>query len=194
MYESRPVIETIIRIILSTIAIVTIMACTACTSLRKEEKPLAAACSRIDWFEMGRNDGSLGHLPETRLQEHRNNCAGGVEPNEELYLGGWNAGLVTYCTSTMGFETGKSGMPYYKVCPSHLEGEFLSYYELGTRIRSLETENSDLESRIDSLVRLLAPGQAGPSVRSQLDMLKARRAQNESQLDDLEAKAPQENL
>ena len=126
----------------------------------------------------------------TRSKDYLSRCEHSSHPfDSELYANGRNAGLVEYCTATVGFEAGRNGTTYEKVCPDHLEKAFLENYELGARVRNLESENADLQSRIDNLVHLLAPNQPGSSVRAQIDQLRNMRVQNESEIDTLENRA-----
>lgn len=160
-----------------------------CTTLPLATAPQQPNCANLDWFEIGRVDGSLG-TQTARSKEYESRCEHTAHPfDSDLYTNGRNAGLVEYCTATSGFEAGRNNATYEKVCPDHLEKAFLENYELGARVRNLESENADLQSRIDNLVRLLAPNQPGSSVRAQIDQLRDARVQNETEIDTLESRA-----
>ena len=160
-----------------------------CTSLPLQQTPNPKAlCAKTDWFEVGRNDGALG-LSTGKIAEYRVRCDDTPHPvNEELYLNGHNAGLIDYCTATVGLEAGRNGLPYENVCPGNLEKPFIESYRLGLRIRTLEQENVELDSRIDNLNRLIK-GSYSDSMKAQVDQLRARRTQIGSQIFSLEQQA-----
>ncbi len=109
------------------------------------------ACASTDWYEIGRQDGAKGHGEEyldVRLKE----CA--PEKRDlvtRLYFTGRNAGLVDYCSPTNGFNLGRSGQPYARVCPSPMERDFLREYRKGQRVFELEQANRQIDHRIGSL-------------------------------------------
>jgi hypothetical protein len=147
------------------------------------------SCAQIDWFEIGRHDGALG-LPMERSGVYADRCRVTPQPfDEELYSNGRNAGLMEYCTTGMGLEKGRAGLAYEDVCPEPLEQGFLAGYQLGQRIRDLEAENADLQARIENLRRNLPQSQKTSPIRSQIEQLRLRRAQNDSEIDTLEERA-----
>jgi hypothetical protein len=151
------------------------------------------SCDNFDWYEAGRNDGSSG-LAATAFQDRLTRCKGGnAQMYQLLYTNGREAGLTLYCTPTMGYEMGKASQAYENACPEHLEKKFLSGYEIGKRVRSLESENIDLEQRIETILRLLPSSQSVGNVnlRSQLENLQTRRASNSSEISNLESSVDQ---
>ncbi len=184
----------IVNLILIACAMLLASGCTSLPVRLPSQEAEAPTCKNIDWFEVGRTDGSVG-AKLAKSREYSDRCQLSPSPFDgELYANGRNAGLVEYCTATIGFESGRNGSTYEGVCPDHLERAFLENYEVGQRVRQLESENSDLQSRIDDLVRLLAPNQPGSSVRAQIDQLRARRVQNETEIDSLENQASTADL
>lgn len=113
----------------------------------------ATPCEGLDWFEIGRRDGTVGR-PITRLSDHIRDCAKGIPPDADMYINGRNVGLLDYCTAQSGLEFGKAGMPYELVCPEHLEPNFLPNYKIG-RKQYLEEEKSRTKT---------ASGTTGPSI------------------------------
>lgn len=166
---------------LSVLAVVT-----SCSTLPEvvQPAPQRPACANVDWYETGRMDGHSGTRLE-KITDYRKKCEGS-SVDEELYMNGREAGLVEFCTPSGAIEAGKLGTEYRGVCPEHTEAAFLSNYKIGQRIRELEEENSDLQGRIDNLMKLITPNSSSPSIRSQIDQLKNRRAQIEDQIDKLE--------
>ncbi|MES2962641.1 MAG: DUF2799 domain-containing protein [Bdellovibrionota bacterium] len=147
---------------------------------------VADACAGIDWWETGRTDGVSGHST-FRLDDHKRRCNSGESPVDvDLYLNGRDAGLIDFCTPQQGFSAGRSGANYENVCPLHLEETFLRSYDAGVRLSKLENQDTELESRIANLSRLLSNQQAGPAVRAQVDQLRGRRAELISEISKLE--------
>jgi hypothetical protein len=101
-----------------------------------------SSCNSIDWYEVGRRDGSLGHLANL-VQDYQDQCKGAqTPPAVDVYLNGREAGLTEYCTSQNGFEIGRMGREYRHVCPENLEAKFLNGYRRGLKLHSLESQNS----------------------------------------------------
>lgn len=160
----------------------TLAACTS-TPQRKE-----SACAGIDWWEMGRTDGVAGLELEKGLSEHRHQCAGSAHPIAlDLYENGRDAGLVDYCSPQQGLAAGHSGSTYGNVCPTYLEEAFLFQYKIGKRLFDLETEDHELESRIENLMALLAKSNSGTALRAQIDDLRQQRANLDLEIARLEA-------
>ncbi|MBK7891439.1 MAG: DUF2799 domain-containing protein [Bdellovibrionales bacterium] len=156
---------------------------TGCGSIGRVNRPTVTGdpCAQADWFEVGRLDGLQGIQEETSAYVGR--CRRFL--NEELYLAGWNRGLVDFCTPERAFDTGRSGLDYTNgICPPHAEPTFLRAFAKGRELLKIERENADLESQIDRLRRLLdSPDTTGmsvaPQISSDLQKLRDRRAKNE---------------
>ncbi|MEK7356664.1 MAG: DUF2799 domain-containing protein [Bdellovibrionota bacterium] len=169
-------------------AIGTVLLASACLGCahRPAVTKTAATCVGIDWWETGRTDGVSGHAV-FKLDEHKRRCSDTETPVDvDLYLNGRDAGLIDFCTPQQGFAAGHSGANYENVCPLHLEPAFLRAFETGARLSALESQDLDLESRIDNLTRLLRTQQAGTAVRSQLEQLRSQRAELVSEMSKLE--------
>ena len=116
---------------------------------------LVSACRNTDWFEKGRADGVAG-LPANEIDSHKKVCNSTANPvDDDLYINGRNVGLLEYCTPAVGTQRGKEALPYLNVCPSYLEGKFLTGYRLGGKIRMLEYRNSQVEKRMEVLAHKL---------------------------------------
>lgn len=160
-------------------------------SLSKPQDP-KSLCANIDWYEAGRSDGSAGFVAN-KIDVHTSRCNSSTHPVQiDVYSNGREAGLVEFCSATGGLEAGKRGVVYEKVCPAHLEPVFLVNYDLGTRIHNLESQNSDLTSRIDNLKSLISPKVTGGSIREQIENLRTRQAKNNSEILALEEKSGSE--
>jgi hypothetical protein len=133
---------------LTTISCFAAFTLVGCASLSESE------CRSGDWQTVGYRDGQNGR-PLSRLDEHHKACAQfGVGINDELYREGRERGLLFYCTPTNGLAVGRRGEFYAGVCPTRLEGNFLSYYSVGRdiydarqRVEHLEDEQRQLIAR-----------------------------------------------
>ena len=110
-----------------------------------EDQCLAGA-----WGEVGLADGRAGHGPG-RLQSHAEACAKvGVVPDEAVYFAAREEGLRSYCIPANGFHVGRNGSTYEGVCPTSVEGPFLSAYRDGQLLGAAERSVSDAASRVSS--------------------------------------------
>jgi hypothetical protein len=176
------------RLVLSLFLVSVASYTTSCTS--KPVRP-ASVCQGIDWWELGRSDGVSGHA-SARIRDHEIRCGIGLRTSEiENYMNGRDAGLIDYCTTASGFAAGKNDGFYEHVCPEHLEKEFITNFELGKKVRALELETADLESRIGNLVRQVTESDATTSpLYSQIESLKERRAQIDQEINQIESSSP----
>jgi len=101
----------------------------ACTVVPPEER--AAACRATDWHQFGYNDGLLGVLSSERTQRFADCIELGVPVDTAAYAAGRAEGLRQYCTVQNGYDVGRAGRRYEKVCPPDLEPGFLQGYDRG---------------------------------------------------------------
>lgn len=138
------------------------------------------SCSQRDWYELGRRDGAEGATVD-RLSQYRKECRSGLEaPWETLYTNGRNAGLVEYCDAENAFELGRMGIPYFYVCPSTMEPEFVSGYRRGQQARQLELQKQELDAQIDTLNQKAMISDSAyerRKIRTELEQLRKRRTQ-----------------
>jgi hypothetical protein len=139
------------RIAASAIALALLGGCAG--GLSKEE------CLYADWRAIGYEDGARG-APTSAVSSHRQACAkkAGVTPNMSEYLAGRDAGLGDYCQPSNGFTVGANGWRYYGVCTGPGEGAFMSAYQQGSQLYTLEGEVSrtanalaSAEARLDDV-------------------------------------------
>lgn len=162
------------------------LALAGCVSASLVSSQENSSCEYFDWFEIGRVDGVGGEKAD-KISDYRARCDSTAHPvNQDLYTNGYNAGLIEFCTPTNGYDLGRRGETYGAVCPFPMEEKFLEHYKIGLRVNQLQNENSDLEARIENLIRSMPPDRQNYSVRSQIDQLRSRRAKNESEIDSLE--------
>ena len=139
-------------------------------------------CRNADWFEVGRVDGLSG-IP-ANASTYVGRCVSlGVAIDDELYTGGWQRGLVDYCTPDRAFDAGRSGESYSGVCPANLEGAFLKRFKLGERISAIEKKNILIESEVDRKLNELQVAQPTTILNDALSRnTSARRDQIENDL------------
>ena len=167
--------------------IVTILI-TACTSTPAVETP----CQEGDWYEIGRRDGANGR-PLSLEHKYPGFCDNSnVEKNRALYENGRNAGLIEYCKPENAFEMGRSGLPYYGVCPKPVEDKFLSNYHNGKKYRGLQKDNAQINEQMDSIFNQLKLPNLSvdqkSKLQSTLEQLRLRHNQNASKSKSLENK------
>lgn len=113
-------------------------------------------CSEPDWFEIGRRDGSAGKRIGLE-HKYLGVCEkSNSSQNFELYKNGREAGLNEFCKPKNGFELGKAGQTYTKVCPPEIESDFLKFYMKGQHVHKLRQKNESLIEEL-SLLRNDAP-------------------------------------
>jgi len=124
-------------------------ALSACTTLSREE------CSSGDWRKIGIQDGNDGR-PAERFDRHVKACGReGSLSGREQYMAGRESGLATYCTMLRGYREGALGQNYYDVCPPLSVNQFQTGFQLGTRIRQMESRISDVNEAYYSTSRRL---------------------------------------
>lgn len=98
-----------------------------------------AECLIADWETVGYQDGAQGR-PTEDISRHRKACAKhGVAPVLATYLGGWNDGVLRYCTVQNGFKSGSAGRSYAGVCPADVEEDFLAAFSDGNTLHHLRS-------------------------------------------------------
>jgi hypothetical protein len=144
-----------------------------------------SVCQNTDWYEIGREDGSLGRTLD-RFEVHKKSCSAKTNTNfEALYMNGRDRGLIEFCTPQNGFALGKSGEIYSYVCPFHLESKFLTEYRRGQKVYDLEKDNLKLEQRMANLFsELRKPASTVEQMDLQREMtnLRQARAKNDREL------------
>lgn len=140
-----------------------------CATLSRNE------CLQADWYEVGRRDGSIGK-PRAIFQEHVESCVEhGVKADREAYYAGREEGIQFYCTHDNGFNLGRRGVRYRRVCPGGLEPEFLAGYNKGlevhryeNRMAALENRLKDIENQIEANEKKLYSDRLTPTQRKQI--------------------------
>lgn len=122
-----------------------ILVLAGCASMSESE------CLEADWYQVGLRDGQDGY-PLARLDQHRKACSEyGVEARRDAWRAGRQEGLRGYCTAERGYEAGRAGKTYHRVCTPRQERDFLPAYEAGESIYQMELELDNIEREIESL-------------------------------------------
>jgi hypothetical protein len=117
---------------------------TGCATMSKDE------CLTVDWRTIGYEDGSAGYSGD-RIGQHRKACAKhGVSPDLALYQAGRDAGVREYCVPANGFRLGAHGGTYNGLCPAELDRAFVSAYESGRQLHTLQSRVSSAAYKVDA--------------------------------------------
>lgn len=117
--------------------------------------PTEQACRSADWYRLGRLDGFEGY-PPGRLDARRETCAEyGIVPDAAAWFAGHEQGLGRYCTPQRGFEVGREGGNYRRVCPPLDEPDFIRGFLLGRDVyrdrQSLDRLEAEIRETEDRL-------------------------------------------
>ena len=93
------------------------------------------ACQATNWSSYGYNDGLLGVPAKDRAGKFADCAKLGHPADIAAYQAARANGLAEYCTVENGYEVGRSGRPYHRVCPPELAQGFLQGYEQGRKER-----------------------------------------------------------
>jgi len=150
----------------------------ACTTLSREE------CSSGDWYKIGVQDGTDGR-PAERFDRHVKACGReGKASDREQYLTGREKGLISYCTTVRGYREGELGQKYYDVCPQLSVSQFQTGYQLGGRIRQLESRISDVNEAYFAASQGLEQKSLAETERGRLLLEQARLQAEEARLNE----------
>ncbi len=118
----------------------------ACSHLNKN-------CSKINWYEIGRQDSTRGSKWEDTFLEKKQMCSLRKNSNyERAYKNGFDAGLREYCSFKTGYIYGLSKTKEQSgVCPGSLKKSFVDGYEAGTYMTEIQTLQSELQKQISRL-------------------------------------------
>lgn len=132
-----------------TVALLLALAASGCATMDKGE------CLAVDWRTVGYEDGVAGRSGD-RIGRHRKACAKhGVTPDLAEYQRGREEGLREYCRPVNGFRLGAQGGSYGGLCPADLDGAFVSAYEAGRQLYTLESRLANANYQLDARRREL---------------------------------------
>ena len=136
------------RLGLSVLFISGIMSLTSCATLSPAE------CQTADWYRIGEQDGSEGY--PSRLAQHFKACQKiNIEPNQGLYVKGYNEGVRYYCQPQVILNAALVGKGNANVCPAQSRATLDDIRRVGHAVYEAERTQENLERRRIELVRLL---------------------------------------
>jgi len=142
------------------------------------------ACSELNWFERGRQDGMQGQ-PSNNWFLKAKECDKMSPAEIQNYMDGWNHGLAMFCTEEHGFVTGRAGTAYKKTCPEKYEEDFLKGYEEGFSVYTMEKETAEIIAEMETMELQLKD--SATSEDSKLALKKRVEALNEKKIGNLRA-------
>lgn len=111
----------------------------------------AQDCQTANWEMLGMKDGENGKLL-SRFGQYSQQCnAFGINANRQMYEKGRAAGLKTFCTQDKGFNEGRRKNENNNVCPSRLQEDFNTGFNIGLKYAAIDSEISYIESEIWTL-------------------------------------------
>ncbi|MBU1175527.1 MAG: DUF2799 domain-containing protein [Alphaproteobacteria bacterium] len=142
-----------LRFVLAVAGLMLVVVLSGCATLSKVE------CQTGDWRGIGLSDGSHGYS-SSRIEQHAEACAQhGVAPSRELYMAGYEQGLVSYCRLDRAAETGTSGGAYYQVCTGEIGLSFGRVYIAARDVYLARSEADGIRTEIDAVTdKLTQPG------------------------------------
>lgn len=151
----------------------------SCTSQLVVIQP---ACSEMNWFERGRQDGMQGQ-PSNNWYMKAKECENMTQAEIQNYMDGWNHGLSMFCTEEHGFSTARSGLPYKKTCPEKYEDAFLKGYQEGFNVYMIEKETAQIIAQVEGLEKeLKSPSDSSKKdkvlIQKNIDALNQKKVSN----------------
>ncbi len=116
-----------------------------CATMNRSE------CQVANWEIIGLEDASSGK-PSSYIGRHREACAEhGFSPNLNLYLKGYNRGLLEFCTQQNGYNWGFKGKSNPSICKGEQAIVFNSGYKNGFRLFKKQQSITQLKNEISQL-------------------------------------------
>jgi Protein of unknown function (DUF2799) len=131
-----------------------------CTGMSQKE------CAVADWRTVGYEDGVNGYSGG-RIGHYRTACAKyAVTPDLASYQAGREQGLREFCRPANGYRIGTAGGGYGGVCPADLEPAFLSAFNAGHELYTLQARVWNADAQLDAKRRELAGLEQGIAAAS----------------------------
>jgi hypothetical protein len=141
------------------LSVLTVLA-SGCASMSQQE------CTATDWQTVGYEDGVNGYSGG-RIARYRTACSKyGVAPDLARYQAGREQGLREFCRPANGYRLGAAGGSYGGVCPNDLEAPFLSAFNAGHELYTLQARVWNTDAQMDARRRELSEIEHGIVGRS----------------------------
>ena len=118
---------------------------------------LGGNCHEVNWYEIGRQDSTMGYSLQRSLKERKKVCR---LKSESVYIkayeNGFNAGLREYCTFRTGYMYGLARIKERKnSCPRFRSGDFSKGWQAGTRMADIQQLQNQLKEKMSALEELI---------------------------------------
>ena len=118
---------------------------------------LDSRCPEVNWYEVGRQDSTMGYTLERSLRERQKIC--NLNPDSvftKAYTNGFNAGLREYCNFKTGYTYGLARIKKQKnSCPKFLGRDFSKGYQAGTQMAEIQKLQEQMKEKMTTLERLI---------------------------------------
>lgn len=109
-------------------------------------------CAKVDWYNLGVQDGLAGYSAADRLARHRDACAGvNIVPDEKRYLPGHRIGLVEYCHPENAVRQGLAGRSYSDVCDPRFGNIYHAAYAIYSLKQQIDSNHYRVSGKEDEL-------------------------------------------
>ena len=109
-------------------------------------------CAKVDWHNLGVQDGLAGYSAANRLARHREACFGvKIVPDEKRYLQGHQIGLVEYCHPENAVRQGLAGRLYSNVCDQRFGNIYHAAYAVYSLKQQINSNLSRVSGKEDEL-------------------------------------------
>ena len=118
---------------------------------------LDSRCPEVNWYEVGRQDSTMGYSLQRSLGERQKVCALGPDSVfTKAYINGFNAGLREYCNFKTGYTYGLSQIERRKnSCPDFLGKNFLRGYSAGRQMAEIQKLQKQMQEKMSALEMLV---------------------------------------
>lgn len=118
---------------------------------------LGSRCPEVNWYEIGRQDSTMGYSLERSLNERQKVCDLGPDSVfTKAYTNGFNAGLREYCNFKTGYTYGLARIKKQKnSCPKFLERDFSKGYEAGIQMTEIQQLQEQIKEKVMALEMLI---------------------------------------
>ncbi len=131
------------------------------------------ACQELDWYEMGRRDGSRG-LADNSQRAVKVLCEDTDQSlSEALYQNGFDSGIAQFCTYPVAFEQGRRNQQSSSTtCPLFLRDEFVRGYNNGQKFTALQKNQKEIVRKIETIDQMLKDQSADKSIDKSTDQMR----------------------
>ena len=114
-------------------------------------------CSEVNWYEVGRQDSTMGYPLKRSLKERQHVC--NLSPDSvftKAYTNGFHAGLREYCNFKTGYTYGLARIKKRtNSCPKYLDKGFSRGYQAGTQMAEIQQLQEKMNEKMIALKKLI---------------------------------------